>query len=218
MVHLPHVTRRSHTTAERVFRYVIDHDMGFSPNPFHGVCTLANCKPSIRRTAAVGDYVLGFGSAKSSIRGKLIYWLRVDQLTTYDEYWENPRFAAKKPVVNGSHLKFHGDNIYHRGPNGAYVQEPSFHSLPDGSPNPLNVATDTGRTERVIVSETFAYYGKNAIELPEALSSVAPRGRGHRTAIDEETKQDMIGWLSKRNERGFLGEPSGWRLIKNAPT
>lgn len=207
-------TSKSRTTANRVFRYVIDHDMGFSPNPFHGICTLANCKPSIRRIAKPGDYVLGFGSAKSQVRGKLIYWLRVDELATYDEYWIDPRFALKKPVVNGSHMKFHGDNIYHRGVDGSYIQEPSFHSLPDGAPNPLNVATDTGRTDRVIISNAFAYYGKNAIELPESLRPLVPKGRGHRTALDADTRQATIEWLVARNEKGFLGEPSGWRLIK----
>ena len=32
----------------RVFSYVVVHDTGFSPNPFHGLLTLACCKPLIR--------------------------------------------------------------------------------------------------------------------------------------------------------------------------
>lgn len=206
---------KSRTTASRVYRYVIDHDMGFSPNPFHGVCTLANCKPSIRRIAKVGDFVLGFGSAKSRIRGKLIYWLRVDEITSYDEYWDDPRFDVKKPIVNGSHLKFHGDNIYHRDDDGTYIQEPSFHSLPDGKPNPLNVETDTSRTDRVLISNTFAYYGKHAIELPNELLPLVPKGRGHRSNISDDLREEILSWLLSRNERGFVGEPSGWERIKS---
>jgi hypothetical protein len=205
---------KNRITANKVYRYVIDHDMGFSPNPFHGVCTLANCKPSIRRIAKMGDIVMGFGSASSSIKGKLIYWLRVDEITTYDEYWVDPRFEIKKPVVNGSHLKFHGDNIYHRDADGSFVQAASFHSLPDGAPNPLNVATDTGRTDRVLISNTFSYYGKNAIDLPNGLLPVVPRGRGHRTAIGSDLRIEVVEWLMSRNERGFVGEPSGWKKIK----
>ena len=34
-----------------LFSYVIEHDLGFAPNPFHGVCTLACCKPQIRKIA-----------------------------------------------------------------------------------------------------------------------------------------------------------------------
>ena len=39
----------------RVFSYIVTHDTGYAPNPFHGFLTLACCKPLIRRTAEVGD-------------------------------------------------------------------------------------------------------------------------------------------------------------------
>ena len=45
-----------------MFSYVIEHDLGFAPNPFHGACTLACCKPVIRKRAQLGDYILGTGA------------------------------------------------------------------------------------------------------------------------------------------------------------
>ena len=37
----------------RIYAYVVTHDNGFAPNPFHGFCTLATCKAprfaSVRR-------------------------------------------------------------------------------------------------------------------------------------------------------------------------
>ena len=36
-------------------------DYGFAPNPFFGFCTLANCKPKIRKSANVGDWIIGTG-------------------------------------------------------------------------------------------------------------------------------------------------------------
>ena len=45
--------------AMRVFSYVVMHDSGFAPNPFHGHCTLACCKPKIRSQAKAGDIVVG---------------------------------------------------------------------------------------------------------------------------------------------------------------
>lgn len=33
---------------KKAFCYVIPYDTGFAPNPFHGLCTLATCKPQIR--------------------------------------------------------------------------------------------------------------------------------------------------------------------------
>jgi len=197
-----------------IYRYVIDHDMGFSPNPFYGYCTLANCKPVIRRTAKIGDFVLGFGSAKSNIRNRLIYWTFIEEILSYDQYWLDNRFNIKKPIQNGSHIKYHGDNIYHKNINGEYIQEPSFHSLPDGSTNYLNLHTDTGTTDRVLISQTFGYYGKNALLIPKRISAIIAEGRGHRVKLQDDIKTLAIDWLLNSTKRGFAGEPSGWEAIK----
>ncbi|NBB53422.1 hypothetical protein GVN24_34660 [Rhizobium sp. CRIBSB] len=194
-----------------VYRYVIDHDMGFSPNPFHGVCTLANCKPVIRRVASVGDFVLGFGSAASSISGRLIYWMRVEEILTFDEYWIDPRFEKKKPVINGSLIKYFGDNIYHTGDDGGVLQEWSFHSLPNGDANLKNVTRDTGTTNKILVSNSFGYYGEQALTLPDEFAPVVPHGRGHRTVIQGCAVSEIVDWLLNHTELGFVGEPSGWR-------
>lgn len=201
--------------AKNIHRYVIDHDMGFSPNPFHGYCTLANCKPVIRRCAAIGDFVMGFGSAKSLVRRRLIYWMRVDEIISYDEYWIDGRFASKKPIINGSHIIYHGDNIYHTNKNGQIVQAPSFHSLPNGETNKLNLDTDTGNTHNVLISKTYGYYGRCAVALPDELTELIAIGRGHRTCLAPETQFKAIRWMLDELSRGFLGEPSGWASIKN---
>jgi hypothetical protein len=39
--------------------YVITSDTGFAPNVTGGYCTLATCKPRIRRNADVGEWILG---------------------------------------------------------------------------------------------------------------------------------------------------------------
>ena len=81
-----------------VFAYIIEHDLGFAPNPFHGACTLACCKPTIRKVAKEGDYILGLGAVKPKLRGHLCYWMRVDEVVSFDEYWDDlrddPRFKA----------------------------------------------------------------------------------------------------------------------------
>jgi len=42
---------RDCATTMKVYSYIVAYDSGFAPNPFHGICTLACCKPTIRRTA-----------------------------------------------------------------------------------------------------------------------------------------------------------------------
>ena len=49
----------------KYFAYILAFDSGFAPNPFYGYCTLADCKPKIRKQAQVGDWIIGLGSKKS---------------------------------------------------------------------------------------------------------------------------------------------------------
>lgn len=54
----------------KLYSYVLREDTGFAPNPYHGFCTLACCKPLIRRRAEIGDWVIATGSnAKGKRRG-----------------------------------------------------------------------------------------------------------------------------------------------------
>ena len=57
-----------------LYSYTIAIDTGFAPNPFNGFCTLACCKPGIRRTAQDGDYVVGIGPKGSGNR--VVYAMR----------------------------------------------------------------------------------------------------------------------------------------------
>lgn len=113
------------------FRYKLDHDYGLAPNPFGGIMTLAVCKGDIRKNQnlAVGDWIIGTGSKKMNMLNRLIYAMRVEGVMTFDEYWNDPKFAFKKPDLNGSLARMYGDNIYHTSTDGQVVQEPCAHSL-----------------------------------------------------------------------------------------
>ena len=60
-------------------------DAGSAPNPEHSVCTLALCKPAIRRVAKVGDIVVGFESGNS---GRIVYCMRVTHVLAWADYIE----------------------------------------------------------------------------------------------------------------------------------
>jgi hypothetical protein len=63
----------------RLFSYVVRYDKGFAPNLFWNYCTLATCKPGIRRKAEVGDWVVGTGSKENVGIGKLIYAMKIEE-------------------------------------------------------------------------------------------------------------------------------------------
>ena len=79
----------------RISVYVLKHDSGFAPNPFHGWCTLACCKPTIRRKARPGDWIVGI--TPRDLDNRLAYAMKVDESLTFEEYGSDRRFKAKRP-------------------------------------------------------------------------------------------------------------------------
>lgn len=88
---------------KRLFSYVVEHDLGFSPNPFGAYCTLAHCKFSRSRRRNVvelakkGDWVIGTGGAgqKSSGHRTLIYAMKVTDKLTLQQYFSDERFRGR---------------------------------------------------------------------------------------------------------------------------
>lgn len=150
----------------RLYIYAITRDYGFAPNPFFGLCTLATCKPRIRKQARVGDWILGVGGAGLRKHAKkAIFLMRVSEKITFQNYWEDSRFANKKPLRNGSRVRMVGDNIYHKDKDGNWLQEDSHHSNEDGTTNQYNLTRDTGKTSFVLVSDCFIYFGSESKEV-----------------------------------------------------
>lgn len=146
---------------------MIARDFGFAPNPFFGTCTLATCKPDVRKSAKINDWVLGVAGRKldRNIYRHCILLMKVTEKLNFQQYWEDERFELKKPCRNGSLMKMVGDNIYHKDPLNKWQQEDSHHSMPDGTTNTTNLNRDTSRCEQVLVSNKFFYFGKKAIQI-----------------------------------------------------
>lgn len=165
-----------------VFLYVVDRDFGFAPNPFHGICSLATCKPRIRNSASIGDWVIGMGGRNLNATGKCIFAMKVTSKITFNEYWESPIYKDKKPVRNGSKRMVVGDNIYHCDTTtGVWSQAFSHHSHSDGSLNEYNRDRDT-KSSNVLLSTHFYYFGSAAPLLPHTIlnSLKYKNGVGHR--------------------------------------
>jgi hypothetical protein len=196
------------------YSYKIEHDFGLAPNPFGGYCTLAVCKPTIRRNKnlELGDWIIGTGSAKLKRLYHLIFAMQVEEKLTFDEYWEDPRFQYKKPVINGSLVQMYGDNFYHQDPKTKkWIQEDSAHSLVDGKPNEEHLRVDT-EGEFVLISSNFYYFGDKSELIPEEFREVCSEGRSMKgPSIPTEVGDRFIKWLKESHEKGIHGDPINWK-------
>lgn len=196
----------------RLYIYVVDRDFGFAPNPFHGYCSLATCKPKLRQKAQIGDWVVGVGGRRLAATGRCIFAMRVSSTASFNEYWSNPAFSAKKPVRNGSRKMLVGDNIYHYDFTGQkWEQADSHHSNSDGTPNLHNLAVDT-RADRVLLSDHFYYFGDQAPVIPaDILRALGyENGRSYRVFNIADGSSSLTSWLAKtfRKELNMVtGDP-----------
>lgn len=200
----------------RIYSYVVARDYGFAPNPFHGFCTLATCKPVIRRVARVGDWVVGTGSTENQRRGFLVYAMKVTEVLTFDEYWDDSRFLKKRPNLHGSVKQAYGDNIYHRDErSGAWIQEDSHHSLENGATNLANLNIDT-QIPKVLISTDFAYYGSEGPKIPAELRNFSGydicASRGHKSNFPVDLVTGFENWFRSLGDHGFIAAPTDWGL------
>lgn len=180
----------------KIYIYVVARDFGFAPNPFHGYCTLATCKPKIRNTVRINDWVIGMGGSRLKATGRCVFAMRVTEVVTFNEYWSKPEFIDKKPVINGSRKMMVGDNIYHKTIDNIWHQALSHHSAEDDGIDFFNLRIDTS-SDKVLLSRHFYYFGQDAPVIPsELLKSVGYKnGRSHRV-FKNETATVIIDWLN----------------------
>jgi hypothetical protein len=194
----------------------VRYDSGFAPNPFYGFCTLATCKPDIRKSATTGEWVIGSGSADKSLKrgGFLVYAMRVTETIHFMQYWNDPRFQNKKPDLSRSRMRACGDNIYCKAVNGRWGQLNSFHSQNDGSPNPKHIKRDTG-VDRILVSEDFVYFGGEGPKIPAKFRNfggkdICMKGQGRKILDDPKFIGEFVTWLQSLGQQGYAGRPLDW--------
>jgi hypothetical protein len=176
----------------KLYSYCIPYDDGAAPNPYWGVCTLVICKPAIRRSAVVGDWIVGTGSTRSpigDISGCVVYAMQVtDKMTMarYDAYT-----AAKIPgkVPNWTHRDVRcrlGDSLYDFS-----VQPPQQRH---GVHGPGNIDRDF-RGQYALLSEHFFYFGDKPERLPNDLLPIVRQGQGHQCNLNAPHFERFVTWI-----------------------
>jgi hypothetical protein len=80
----------------RIWRYVLAADNGMAPCAQDGMFSLTCCKPMIRRSACIGDWVVGF-VPKPKRRGHVAWAGRVSEVFPSGEY--EKRFSGRQDAI-----------------------------------------------------------------------------------------------------------------------
>lgn len=167
-----------------IYRYIVQWDGGSAPRPFGDVCSLAICKPAIRRTASEGDWIIGLRSCRND---QVVYVMQVNEILPFDEYWSDPRFEGRRPSASPV-----PDNIYRPNYSGMLAQV-------------KNVVHDEGNIDndlsgrRVLLGRRFWYFGTSSPDLPENLKHLKPYPRGHSVHVNRRHGnidiRELESWL-----------------------
>jgi Nucleotide modification associated domain 2 len=189
----------------RLYSYIVTCDTGFSPNPFWGWCTLADCKPKIRLTAKVGDWVVGLSPKADGNR--LIFAMQVEEIVPYHRYYSDIRFVAKVPDYSFGKVVYKcGDNIYKPLPNGDFQQLQSTHS--NGANENLKTKAHDLGGKNVLISRTFYYFGSRPLDLLKSLDGLKV-GRGHKCIFPPDIVSAFIAFIT-RQTAGVSAPPTYW--------
>lgn len=189
----------------KFYFYKLTVDDGSAPCVQNDFLSLAICKPMIRSTADVGDFILGFAANSLSPDNRLIYVARVTDKLTGGAYWAGRRFADREDCIyewRRSMLILRPDAKHHR--QTSYLER-------DLGPHPFYSRGS------VLVSDDFRYFGAAGTcaykdQFPLIKEAVERLGQGHRVwhtqelAHQLESLKDFL-W-AERSER-VVGEPSG---------
>ena len=162
---------------DRIFLYKLRTDNGGAPAVYRGQLSLAICKPRIRASAEVGDWIVGIAGKCLHSDSGLLYIAQVDEVLDDGEYYRDPRFARRP------------DAVYEwKGPRLKLRVDPRFHDAEDAF---RDIGTSPRYAKaRVLVSSRFRYYGRATSDWYAAVSPLAhqmgqARGIGHKVELSE---------------------------------
>lgn len=195
----------------KIYSYILRFDDGAAPNPYWGTCTLAICKPAIRRTAQIGDWVLGTGSVNSrcndgvkrNFSQHLVYAMKVtDKMTLahYNDYCQQ-ELTTKIPVPGHDDWRLRmGDCIYFDAGNIDLELRPfSIHDIYQRPRDQRGV--------NVLLSNDFYYFGEKAEPIPGHLLCLIKKNQGHLKIDDAGLLSQFEEWIRTFEQNKLHGEP-----------
>ena len=194
----------------KLYSYILRFDDGAAPNPFWGTCTLTICKPAIRRTASIGDWVIGTGSKNSKINdgntydlsGNIVYAMKITEkmsLEYYDKFCiEN--LPNKIPKwFDRNWTKRMGDCIYD-------FRDGAKPTMRKGVHNEINRERDIGG-ENALLSNHFYYFGEEPRLLPEHLKPIIKKNQGHLKIEQHEIIDSFEKWIIQFDKNKIYADP-----------
>jgi len=126
--------------------------------------------------------------------------MKVLELIHFNDYFTDPKFQRKKPLMTGTWRQRCGDYIYWQdGDDWCQLVSPYHYSKKD-------LRKDT-KHPYALVSKHFYYFGNVAIQIPKQFDSLVWKKQGCKFDHNVTTVNNFLEWLDKTKSSGRHGEP-----------
>lgn len=187
--------------SENIFVYKLVADNGGAPCVYNGILSLSICKPRIRQSANVGDWIIGFGGKSvEKLRERLIYIAQVTEVIENGDYYALDNYRDRP------------DCIYKRvGNDYEFDDSKQFHG-PDDLTHDLGHAPVYDRARNLLCNR-FVYFGRegdrSVIEPVFDLYNGLPRDFVKNHPDDRRKRfEEFIQSIVSRYGYKVLGKPT----------
>ena len=167
-----------------IWSYVVAYDGGTAPCVDNNLLSLCICKPMIRRSANVGDWIIGFTRRNIGVK-KICYVAEVTKKISMEEYFLEPKKRSDKIY------KYNNNDFIHNGGN--------IHS------SPKHWRTDLGG-KFCLISRNFWYFGDKFKKLPSEINELYYPYVGQKKNTNQENLEKLKNFLGSY-EVGIQGKP-----------
>ena len=183
-----------------IYVYKLMTDNGGAPCVWHGLLSLAICKPKIRKVAKIESLIFAFGAKHYDER--LIYAAKVTEKLEFGDYYRKPKYAKRPDCIYRDILG-----------QPQRKQNARYHNQSDERKKDVGL---NFQNASVLLSEDFRYFGKNGTDdykrkFPAIKKTVEALKRGHRVNLSTELHKEFISLkkqLWQKHSRKVLGSPS----------
>lgn len=193
-----------------LYSYILKHDSGAAPNPFWGKCTLTICKPAIRRTAKIGDWIIGTGSKNSRLKdgnlhdlsGCIVYAMKVSDVKSIADYDAFCGKSLKNKIPKWFSKDWRrrmGDCIYDYSSGSKPIMRKGVHKEENRKRDLSGL--------NALVSNHFYYFGEEARPLPKHLKAIVKKSQGHLKIQNPELIAGFLKWIKKFRKNKIYANP-----------
>ncbi|MDD2896552.1 MAG: hypothetical protein PHG81_11115 [Aliarcobacter sp.] len=170
-----------------IYAYIVPVDDGAAPNPYGGVCTLAICKPNLRKTTKQGDWLVGLDS-----KSQLIYTMKITTVMSMKEYdtYTKENLSIKIPNKTSKNIEEQmGDSVYDFSQDSVTLRA-SVHSR---CTKEMDLAG-----KNVLLSTCFYYFGEQVKTLPKEFENIVNLDMDF-LKLTKELESSFLTWLENQN-------------------